>query len=126
MNTRLLLLFFTTVIYTSCFSQATERIYINTGKDLWENFMKAIYLYPSFKDGMVEYKNGQRFLRPMNYNKIEGAVQFIDEKNDTLVLADEAAIGLINISGDVFVYSPVCLRILSSKKVKLYTYEKMK
>ena len=62
----------------------------------------------------------------MNYNKIAAAVEFINEKKDTLALADEASISLINISGDVFVYSPVCLRLLSSKKVKLFVYEKMK
>ncbi|HUQ67428.1 MAG TPA: hypothetical protein VM101_14790 [Flavitalea sp.] len=126
MNKILLLLFSTTAFYSSGFSQTTERIYIKAGNDVWENFMKAIYLYPSFKEGMVEYKNGQRFLRPMNYNRIAGAVEFIDEKNDTLAIADEAAIGHINISGDVFVYSPVCLKFLSSRKVKLYSYEKMK
>jgi hypothetical protein len=108
------------------YSQTTERIYVKAGYDAWENFMKAIYLYPSFKEGMVELKNGQRFIHPMNYNKIAAAVEFINEKNDTLALADEASISLINISGDVFVYCPVCLRLLSSKKVKLYVYEKMK
>jgi hypothetical protein len=110
----------------SSFSQATQRIYVNSGEDQWDNFMLAIYLYPSFKDGMVEFKNGQRFTRPMNYNKIAGTIEFISEKNDTVAFADEAAVAHVNIGGDVFVFTPVCMRFLSSKKVKLYVYEKMK
>jgi len=108
------------------YSQAIERVYVNSGPDQWENFMHIIYLYPDFKEGMVEFKNGQRFTRPMNYNKIGGSVEFITEKNDTATFVDETAVGHVNIGGDVFIYSPVCMRFISSKKVKLYVYEKMK
>ena len=110
----------------SSYSQASERVYVNSGADQWENFMKVIYLYPSFKDGMVEFKNGQRFVRPMNYNKLAATVEFITKKNDTMAFADEASVGHIDIGGDVFVFTPVCMRFLSSKKVKLYIYEKVK
>src|SRR6476661_4193308 len=61
-----------------------QRIYIKGGNDAWDNFMKEIFLYPSFEPGVVEYKNGQRFKSNMNYNKALGAIQFIDEKGDTL------------------------------------------
>ena len=113
-------------LISSSFCQPTERIYIQAGSTAWENFLKAIYLYPSFKEGMVEFKNGQRFIRPMNYNRIASTVEFINDKNDTLAFADEASVGHINIGGDIFIFNPVCLRFLSSKKVKLYIYEKMK
>lgn len=93
---------------------------------MWDNFMQAVYLYPTFKNGMVELKNGQRFTRPMNYNRIAATIEFIDEKNDTLSFADESAVGLINVDGDLFIYNPICLRLLSSNKTKLYVYEKMK
>ena len=123
-----LLLLFTAFIFGTqqSYSQAIERIYVNSGDDQWDNFMLAIYLYPSFKEGMVEFKNGQRFTRPMNYNRIGGTVEFISEKNDTVAFADEAAVGHVNIGGDIFVFTPACMRFLSSKKVKLYVYEKMK
>ena len=125
----LLLLFITAFLSgaeISSFAQATQRIYVNSGADQWDNFMLAIYLYPSFKDGMVEFKNGQRFTRPMNYNRIAGTIEFISEKNDTVAFADEASVGHVDIGGDVFVFTPICMRFLSSKKVKLYVYEKMK
>ena len=114
------------LLTSSSFSQATERIYVNSGPDQWDDFMKVIYLYPSFKEGMVEFKNGQRFVRPMNYNRIGGNIEFISEKKDTVTFVDDAAVNNVNIGGDIFVYAPVCLRFLSSKKVKLYIYEKMK
>jgi len=120
-----LLLIFTITLYSFSFSQ-TERIYVKAGSDQWENFMKVIYLYPSFKEGMVDFKDGKRFVRPMNYNKIAGTVEFISEKNDTMAFADEASILHVNIGDDIFTFNPLCMRFLSSKKVKLYVYEKMK
>ena len=125
----ILLIFLCVLIFgvqLSSYSQASERVYVNSGADQWENFMKVIFLYPSFKDGMVEFKNGQRFVRPMNYNKLAATVEFITEKNDTMAFADEASVAHIDIGGDVFVFTPVCMRFLSSKKVKLYVYEKVK
>lgn len=110
----------------SSYAQAIQRIYVNSGADQWDNFMLAVYLYPSFKEGMVEFKNGQRFTRPMNYNRIAGTIEFISEKNDTVAFADEASVAHVNIGGDMFMFTPVCMRFLSSKKVKLYVYEKMK
>ena len=108
------------------YSQTNERMYVNSGPDQWDNFLQAIYLYPSFKEGLVEFKNGQRFIRPMNYNRICGTIEFISEKNDTVMFVDESAVSHVDIGGDVFVFAPVCMRFLSSKKVKLYVYEKMK
>jgi hypothetical protein len=114
------------VIGTSCFTQTVnDRIYIKTGEDILQNFMLAIYLYPSFKEGLVEFKNGTRFTRPMNYNRIAGTIEFM-EKKDTMSFADESAVSQVNIGGDIFVYTPICLRLLSAKKAKLYIYEKMK
>ena len=128
MRLKLILLLLPAIIigHLSSYAQATERIYVNGGADQWENFMQTIYLYPAFKEGMVEFKNGQRFVRPMNYNKLGGLVEFITEKNDTVTFVDETSVGHVNIGGDIFVYAPVCMRFLSSKKVKLYVYERMK
>lgn len=114
------------VTHLGSYSQANERIYVNSGPDQWENLLKAVYLYPEFREGMVEFKNGQRFMRPMNYNRIAGTIEFISEKKDTAAFADEAGVNHVNIGGDIFVFTPVCLRFVSSKKVKLYVYEKMK
>jgi hypothetical protein len=115
------------IAFGACsFGQTTERIYVKAGNDQWERFLEAIYLYPAFKEGMVELKSGQRYLRPMNYNKVAATLEFISEKNDTMAFADESAVGHVNIGGDIFLFTPVCLRALSSKKAKLYVYERIK
>ncbi len=120
------LMIFSVTLCLYSFSQTTERIYLKAGSDQWERFLQTIYLYPSFKEGMVELKNGQRVMRPMNYNRVATTLEFISDKNDTMAFADESAVGHVNIGGDIFIFSPICLRALSSKKVKLYVYERIK
>src|SRR5688500_7310083 len=87
-----------------------ERIYIKGGNSAWENYMKEIYLYPSFEGGIVEYKNGQRFKGTLNYNKVLGTIQFIDEKKDTLAITNEDSISFISIGNDVFIFNPTCVQ----------------
>jgi hypothetical protein len=86
-----------------------------------KNLMKEMYLYPGFKDGTIEYKNGQLFNRPLNYNTMLGTIQFITEKNDTLAIANEAAVKVIRIGSDEFIYNTACLQLLTGDaKIKLY------
>jgi hypothetical protein len=106
---------------------STERIYIKGGNAAWENFMKEIFLYPSFETGIVEYKNGQRFKSDMNYNKALGTIQFIDEKGDTLSMSNEESISFISIGADKFIYAPMCLQILKgNEKIALLKNETVK
>lgn len=89
--------------------------------------MKEIFLYPSFLPGIVEYKNGQRFKSNMNYNKAIGGVEFIDEKGDTLSMANEESISFVNIAGNKFIYAPMCLQILDGNdKLALLKHETVK
>jgi hypothetical protein len=86
--------------------------------------MKEIYLYPAFESGIVEYNNGKRYKSNLNYNKVVGSVQFIDEKGDTLSLADEKSISNISVGTDNFYYTPVCIRQFSGNShVKLLKNE---
>jgi len=63
---------------------------------------KEVYKYPDFKSGKVYFSYGQVSAGKLNYNLIIGKVQFIDEKNDTLIIADEASVKLITIGADTF------------------------
>ena len=106
---------------------STERLYIKGGSNARENFMKEVFKYPSFEPGIVEYKNGQRYKSNMNYNKVLGTVQFIDEKGDTLSIANEESVKIINIDNDVFIYAPNCLLALKNAgKSSLYKNEKVR
>lgn len=110
----------------NAFSQNTERIYVKGGSNRWVELNKVIFLYPTFVNGLVEMKNGQRFTRPLNYNRILATVQFVNERNDTLAIADESAVSQVTIGDDVFIFTPACLRSLTKGKVKLFVHEKMK
>jgi hypothetical protein len=115
-----------TFLCTTAFSQtSTERIVIKGGSSAWDNFMKEVYRYPKFDEGIVEYKDGKRYKSNMNYNKVTGTIQFIDEKGDTLSLANEETVNSVAIGNDVFVYAPQCLvSVKTDSKVKLYKNER--
>lgn len=112
-------------VYVSAFTQtSTERIYIKGGNSAWENFMKEIYMYPVFEKGIVEYKNGQRFKSVMNYNKVLGTIEFIDEKGDTLSMTGEETIRSISIGDDVYKFNPLCVvTVKANENVTLYKRE---
>jgi hypothetical protein len=103
-----------------------DRVYIKGGSYAMDEFKKAIYLYPNFVNGMVELKNGQKILRPVNYNRIAATIEFINDGKDTLAIADESAVNQVIVGDDVFIFSPACLRAISKGKAKLYIHEKMK
>ena len=115
-------------LYAGTIAQtSTQRIYIKGGNDAWDNFMKEVFLYPSFEPGVVEYKNGQRFKSNMNYNKALGTIQFIDEKGDTLSMSNEESISFINIGGNKFIYAPMCLQIIQgNEKLALLRHDLVK
>jgi hypothetical protein len=116
-------------ICTSAFAQKTvQRIEIQGGATAWENFYKQIYSYPSFEPGVVEYKNGQRFAGSLNYNKVIGAIQFLDEKGDTLAISNEESIQLITIGNDEFFYlAPECFQeVRDGGKFKLVKNERIR
>lgn len=51
--------------------------------------MSDRYRYPQFMAGSVVYRNGVSGGGRLNYNRLLGEMQFIDNKGDTLALADE-------------------------------------
>ncbi len=123
---KLLLTLLAFVLYASSYSQVMDRVYIKGGSYALDEFKKVIYLYPNFVDGMVELKNGQKVLRPMNYNRIEATIEFINDGKDTLAIADESAVSQVTVGEDLFLFTPACLRAISKGKVKMYIHEKMK
>jgi hypothetical protein len=106
---------------------STERIYIKGGNEAWENFMKEVYHYPSFENGIVTFKDGKQYKSNLNYNKVIGTIQFIDEKGDTLALSNEEQIKTVSIGTDVFFYTPSCmLELTDGGKFKLVKNERVR
>ncbi len=118
---------FAAIISASYSQTSVERIYIQGGKDALKNYMEEIYHYPKFEMGTVEYKNGRRSMGRLNYNRVIGNIQFLDEKGDTLALANPESIHNVSIGNDRFIYTPDCLlEVIIKKKLGLVKHESIK
>jgi hypothetical protein len=80
----------------------------------------AIYTYPEFTIGSVQFKNGNLGAAKMNYNCMIMEMEFINDKGDTVTLDDVQSFHYISISTDTFYYDKGFLRQISNKQhVKL-------
>ncbi len=66
--------------------------------------MAAVYAYPTFVMGTVNFKNNNAGVSVLNYNKLLDEMQFINSKGDTLSLGDEETINSVAIYGDTYYY----------------------
>lgn len=64
------------------------------------------FSYPSFLDGKVYFRNGRVVNAKLNYSLPHGEIQFVDSKNDTLILNDKNFMDKITIAADTFYYYP--------------------
>jgi hypothetical protein len=112
---------------TSIFSQTTETFTIKAGEEI-NAVLKQVYKYPEFRKGKVVFSYDEPAGGMMNYNLIIGEIQFIGEKNDTLVIADEAAIKLITIGTDTFYYNrdSYLEQLANYGKVKIVLQQRIK
>lgn len=108
--------------------KSVERIEIKGGSAAWENFYREIYRYPEFKTGIVEYKNGKQFRGNLNYNKVLGTIQFLDEKGDTLALSNEEMIRSVMIDDDEYFYvAPDCMQeVKDAGELRLVKNERLR
>jgi hypothetical protein len=86
------------------FAQTDKTIVIKAGDDK-SALTRQIYLYPDFRHGVVYYFNGDSAAGKLNYNMLDGQMQFMGAKSDTLALANEETIQYIRINNDLFYYS---------------------
>ena len=86
------------------FAQVSNSFVIKTEDDL-ANAQDYIFKYPQFQNGKVYFRNGDVSAAKLNYNFLLQAIEFITEKGDTLALANEATVKIINIGSDTFFYS---------------------
>jgi hypothetical protein len=64
------------------------------------------YRYPAFREANVTYRTGTLPGVKLNYNYLYGEMQFIDERGDTLALANEENIRYITLGEEVFYHLP--------------------
>jgi hypothetical protein len=84
-----------------------EKVYkVNPGERVGEALLNnGLYQYPKFTQAQVVYKNGGYGNGLLNYNRLNGEMQFIDPNGDTLALNNEPEIDMVVIDKDTFYYS---------------------
>src|SRR5687768_5214934 len=88
---------------SALFGQTSEIITVKAGQNISEVY-KEIFRYPQFTAGRVYFVNGDVSAAKLNYNLITETMLFVNQKGDTLAIADETAVKFITIEKDSFYY----------------------
>lgn len=107
-------------ILNESYAQQSEVIRVKAGDDMMVVLAKRIYHYPEFTSGIIYFKDGNAPSAMLNYNFLNGEMQFIAPKGDTLTIDNEKTIKLIMINDDSFYYDKAYLElIMANTAVKL-------
>lgn len=108
------------LIFLQPFSFAQEKVYkIKAGQEIGDVIpFSEIYKYPSFQSASVLFLNGGEGNALLNYNYLNGEMEFIDQSGDTLSLADERTIKFILIDKDTFYFDNGYMNVISGFDTK--------
>lgn len=96
----------TTVAVLACifsFAQNVERIAVK-GSDLPLFYEKEEFKYPKFISTRVYLKNGDTAVGKFNFDFFDQSMHFINQKGDTVTLANEKDVKYITVGTDSFFY----------------------
>ncbi|MEO9145464.1 MAG: hypothetical protein ABI237_07885 [Ginsengibacter sp.] len=96
----LLILFF---CISNLFAQKEETIRVR-GNEITKFIAKSKYKFRSFTRSKVYLKNGEIAIARLNYDYFDQAMKYIDEKGDTLSIANGKDIDFISNGLDTFFY----------------------
>jgi hypothetical protein len=71
------------------------------------------FLYPKFIPGRVYFRDGKISNAVLNYNLMNGEMEFIAAGNDTLSIANEVTIRLITVNNDSFYYDKGYMKLIT-------------
>ena len=82
-------------VVLSADAQDSNLIFIAAGKSLSDAITpEKIYRYPSFVKGKIFFKDGSQTDAQLNYNFLNGEVEFISSEGDTLAIAKEQMLNI--------------------------------
>jgi hypothetical protein len=113
---KLPVLFFCFCLFSFCrqlTAQMAKETRIKTADEVREVLSeKGIYRFPEFQNGTVFFKEGGSVPAKLNYNIWLEEMHFIDEKADTLSIADPALIKYIVIGQNLFYFEKSYLEVI--------------
>jgi hypothetical protein len=81
-------------------AQTPELITVKAGEDM-SALYQQVYRYPEFRPGKIYFIDDSA--RSMfNYNLLEGKIEFLGEKKDTLWISDEKSVKQVMVDKDTF------------------------
>jgi hypothetical protein len=86
------------------FSQNDKTITVNTLERPTAEMYKSVYMYPTFLEGKVVFKDESFAETKLNYNRITGQILFTRPKGDTLALARPETTSKVVIGADTFCF----------------------
>lgn len=124
-------LFILIVIFQTAtvFGQAGKSIMVKAGEDIAKAYSpNGFYRFSQFIKATLYRKNGRSGSdQLLNYNIFSGAMQFINEKGDTLDLINPSLFDSIVIDGNIFYYQDGFLELAAaSKPVRLLKKTRIK
>lgn len=76
-------------------SQDTARIFIPAGKNIYDVVKPGqLYRFPDFRKGKVSFRDGTTTSAKLNYNYLNGEVEFIAPNGDTMAIVKEQMLNL--------------------------------
>ncbi len=99
--------FFLLVSVNKSFAQDSARFVIKADQLVHEIVTaEKIYMYPTFLRGKINFRDGTTVEAPLNYNYLNSEIEFIDNKRDTMAIAEYQMqnIQKILLSKDTFYY----------------------
>jgi hypothetical protein len=82
-------------------AQTYDRTIISGGDSISHHYS---YLFPSFKEAMVKFRDGRYFSYKMNFNTLLCDMQFINTKGDTLAITNGELIDSIQLDSSYFIF----------------------
>jgi len=112
------LLLFILIGYSDLSAQDSTIVTIKAGEKINDVLTAAdIYYYPQFTSGKVFFKDATKTGAKMNYNRLFDQMLFIDQKGDTLAVADEKTIKFIAVDKDTFYYDEGYMRLIADNGI---------
>ncbi len=79
---------------------------------------ERIYRFPNFTDGKIFFRNNSISDAPLNYNCLNGEIEFISPNNDTLAISKEQMlnIGWVAVDNSTFFYNNGYLELVAQSE----------
>ena len=119
---------FTILIYSHNACSQNNKWTVKAGEGIKESVPDSLkFRYPKFVTGYVYFRDGKNSMAPLNYNLLNGEMEFIARGKDTLSMDNEPTIKVIRINNDSFYYDKVYMElVMSNGSLKLAKKELLK